>query len=109
MADFVSISVRLQLADQPQQVAADSTLSILSGVFTAAPDNKGTLYIGTKTVDKDADPPQGKTLVPGQVIGLSPSDFKQDDGITPHIILFSSIWFDGTVVDDILEIMLLVT
>lgn len=106
MAKYVQRTVRLVAAGNPQQLSTSGE-SVLSITFTAAPTNTGTLYVGDLTTDKDATPPQGKTLVPGQVKTVKPSDFHQDDGL-PHTVPLSSFWFDGTVSDDDLEYFALV-
>lgn len=106
MAKYVQKTVRLAAAGSPQQIST-GTEDVLSITFTAAPTNTGTLYVGDKDADKDGTPPQGKTLLPGQVKTVKPSDFYQNDGL-PHTTPLSSFWFDGTVSEDDLEYFALV-
>lgn len=98
MARIFSVTKALGTAGTPQQF--DSGIRrILSITFTAAPENTGTLYVGSSTVDRDSDPPIGQPLVPGQVMTVTPSDFDQDTNI-PQTIPLDTFWFDGTVTGD---------
>ncbi|KKN75607.1 hypothetical protein LCGC14_0378450 [marine sediment metagenome] len=103
MAQLISNTLKLSLAGEKQQFDSTANRNLLAGLFTAGPNNTGELRVGVSTVNAASDPPIGKRLMPGEVLDMDPAKFAQNDG-RPHSVPLSSLWFDGTVTGDIIEI-----